>query len=223
MIQKQNSREYKIMKKSRKLRIERIVNARVELLQEEQRLNEVDWGKVWDTTKNVGRNVAGTAVQLGQGAPGQLYQFANDIYRGAQDVRRGKSVKDAIVGVGTDYLDRTQDQLDLVGMAPVIGAIPDLINVGISGARMYGNSIAGNVTDAKKHLGNMGISGLAAIPGYGQTATAGKILNKGVQGALSVAKAPAKSTKVAYKNQGPTQAGRGSLASDAYNKIKNWF
>lgn len=72
-------------------------------------------------------------------------------------------------------LDGIQLTLDIAGLAPGVGAIPDLLNASISALR-------GNWTEA-------GISLLAAVPGIGDAATATKFAQKGVKAAKNAKKA----------------------------------
>jgi hypothetical protein len=65
---------------------------------------------------------------------------------------------------GLSPLDALQLGLDGAGFIPGLGAIPDLLNAGISAAR-------GNWTDA-------GLSALAAVPGIGDAAAAAKLANR---------------------------------------------
>lgn len=77
-------------------------------------------------------------------------------------------------------LNGIQFTLDVAGLAPVVGAIPDLLNASISALR-------GNWSEA-------GMSLLAAVPGIGDAATAAKLAQKGVKAAKA-----AKKTEVAAK------------------------
>lgn len=78
---------------------------------------------------------------------------------------------------GEDILDGIQMALDVAGMIPLVGAAPDLINAGISACR-------GNWDDAALSL-------LAAVPGVGDVAGAGKIVKNGVKIASKTKKAKA--------------------------------
>lgn len=72
-------------------------------------------------------------------------------------------------------LDGIQLALDVAGLAPGVGAIPDLLNASISALR-------GN-------WGEAGMSLLAAVPGIGDAATATKLAKKGVKAAKAAKKA----------------------------------
>jgi len=84
------------------------------------------------------------------------------------------------------WYDRISDWghlgLDLAGMIPVVGVAADLVNAGWYGAE-GGMKAAGWIDDVGAGEGwksNMALSGLAAIPGVGQVATAAKLAKKGV-------------------------------------------
>ena len=71
-------------------------------------------------------------------------------------------------GIGSGLLDLGQTGIGIVGLVPAFGNAADLINVGISAAR-------GNYVDAA-------IDGTSAIPGAGQVAGFGAIVNRGGRG-----------------------------------------
>ena len=73
------------------------------------------------------------------------------------------------------FLDYVQDGLTVVGMIPFGGNVADLINVGISGARAGYAGLTGDKSGVKKHLGNVALSGLAAVPGIGIGAGGAKL------------------------------------------------
>ena len=73
------------------------------------------------------------------------------------------------------FLDYVQDGLTVVGMIPFGGNVADLINVGISGARAGYAGLTGDKSGVKKHLGNVALSGLAAVPGLGIGAGGAKL------------------------------------------------
>lgn len=78
--------------------------------------------------------------------------------------------KDQLSAEGLDpdaVLDGIQMALDVAGMVPLAGAVPDLINAAISACR-------GNWADA-------GLSLLAAVPGAGDVAGGAKIVKNGVK------------------------------------------
>lgn len=72
-------------------------------------------------------------------------------------------------------LDGIQMALDIAGLIPAAGVIPDLINAAIYAVR--GDTV------------NAGMSLLAAVPGIGDAATAAKLANKGVKYAKAAKKA----------------------------------
>lgn len=80
-------------------------------------------------------------------------------------------------------LDGIQTALDVAGFVPGLGAIPDLLNAGISALR--GDWV------------NAGMCVLAAVPGVGDVAAAGKLAYKGTKLAGATVKTAAKSTTVA--------------------------
>ena len=64
-------------------------------------------------------------------------------------------------------VDKVQTGLAVGGMTPVFGAVPDLLNTGISGARAIKARLTGDKEGAKKHLKKAAISGISTIPGPG--------------------------------------------------------
>lgn len=75
------------------------------------------------------------------------------------------------------FLDGLQLALDAVGLAPYVGAVPDLLNASISALR--------------GDWGAAGMSLLAAVPGIGDAATAAKFAQKGAKMAKTAKKAKA--------------------------------
>jgi hypothetical protein len=183
--------------------------------QGQQRLTEFDWGAL-------GKGLGSMAMNLNP--YGQMYNMANDLYTGGKNIAGGQSWKDAGGEFLNKNLDRTQQGLDVAGMIPGLGAIPDLVNVGVSGARGGVATAMGNKQAAKDHYGNMALSSAAAIPGAGLAAGAGKIGKTAVK-LGKTAKYGGKATKQGIKSQQPkvNYAGTGGLATDAYNKIKSWW
>ena len=55
---------------------------------------------------------------------------------GSSPMKKGKS---------DDILDKVQTGLTAAGLTPGVGVIPDLINVGVSGARTVGAKLTGNI------------------------------------------------------------------------------
>ena len=72
-------------------------------------------------------------------------------------------------------MDYIHGGLDVAGMVPVLGAIPDLINAGIYGGEAL---LAGDDPTREQALGLMALSGAAAVPMFGQAATAAKYVTK---------------------------------------------
>ena len=65
------------------------------------------------------------------------------------------------------FIDKIQTGLSVAGQAPVLGAAPDLLNTGISGARAIKARLKGDKEGAKKHLKKAVVSGISTIPGPG--------------------------------------------------------
>jgi len=86
---------------------------------------------------------------------------------------------------GGAALDAVHGALDVAGMVPGLGIIPDLANAGIYGAEAL---VAGDDVTRKQALGLMGLSGAAAIPLAGQFATAGKFGSKMAKASKNVSK-----------------------------------
>lgn len=93
--------------------------------------------------------------------------MGNMMLRGGISYNECYDDSDADPNDGHPILDGIQLGLDAAGFAPGVGAIPDLLNAGISGFR--------------GDWGNAGLSALAAIPGVGDAAAAAKLANKGMK------------------------------------------
>ena len=169
-----------------------------------------DWGQL-------GQGLLKTAANINP--VGQLYNHANNLYTGGKNMAAGQSFSDAASDFGNKTLDDLQGNLDVVGMIPAAGVIPDAVNVGISGIR---GATASNKETANKHYGNMALSSAAAIPGAGLAAGGVKIA-KNIIKPIKVAKYGGKVGKYGYKNQkGPTDYGNTSgIATDAMNWMKS--
>tara|TARA_R100001082_G_scaffold110374_2_gene90147 strand:+ start:169 stop:1470 length:1302 start_codon:yes stop_codon:yes gene_type:complete len=76
---------------------------------------------------------------------------------------------------GGSVMDYIHSGLDVAGMAPGLGIVPDLINTALYGGEAL---LAGDPVSRKEALTLMGLSGAAAIPIAGQAATAGKFARK---------------------------------------------
>ena len=77
----------------------------------------------------------------------------------------------------SDTLDNVQTGLTVGGMSPGIGAVADLVNTGISGARTLTNFFGGNMDKAKKHAVNTGVNLMTTVPILGQGVAGGKLAN----------------------------------------------
>ena len=64
-------------------------------------------------------------------------------------------------------LDSAQDKIETAGMLPIAGAIPDVVNTAISGARSINELYKGNTDKAKTHLKNAVIHGSSSVPLFG--------------------------------------------------------
>ena len=138
-----------------------------------------------------------------------------------KDTEDFESEQQAEEGLDVDsILDGIQTALDIAGLLPGVGAIPDLTNVAISAFR-------GDWVGA-------GISLVAAIPGIGDAATATKLVRNGVKSAAknaakdaakSVAKGVAKDVgKNAAKDVGKNaakDAGKGAAKDVGKNAAKD--
>ena len=86
------------------------------------------------------------------------------------------------------FSDWGHTALDAAGMVPGIGAVADLANAGWYGAE-GGMKAAGWIDDVgagEGWLGNMGMAGLAAVPGMGQGVTAAKYAMKAAKAGKSM-------------------------------------
>ncbi|TBM32142.1 PAAR-like domain-containing protein, partial [Hafnia paralvei] len=110
---------------------------------------------------------------------------------------------------GGGWLDALQLGLDIAGFIPVFGALADLANAGISAAR-------GNYAEAAMSL-------MAAVPGIGDAAAAGKMLAKGAKAAAKMASKAAeaeKAAKLAAKAAAKAAKAAAKAAREAAAKLK---
>ena len=142
------------MKKSKKILIENYIDLRCKKLLEEQ------WGKL---LKDIGTaafdmNPIGGAIN----SIGDYRSYRKDIASGTDPKTAKKNMIDRM-------LDRKQMSLDIGGAIPIVGAAPDLINMGISGARAGYEHKWGDPNKAADHENYAALSGVSAIPivGYG--------------------------------------------------------
>jgi len=96
------------------------------------------------------------------------------------------------------FLDYLQDGLTVVGMIPAAGNVADIVNAGISGVRAGYAGLTGDKSGVKKHLGNVALSGLAAVPGLGIGAGGAK-LAKNIKAVDTAVGTGAKYTLKTYK------------------------
>jgi RHS repeat-associated protein len=107
------------------------------------------------------------------------------------------------------WLDALQLGLDIAGFIPVFGALADLANVGVSAAR-------GNYAEAAMSL-------MAAVPGVGDAAAAGKMLAKGAKATAKMASKAAeaeKAAKLAAKAAAKAAKAAAKAAREAAAKLK---
>tara|TARA_R100000458_G_scaffold59893_1_gene72506 strand:- start:184 stop:1218 length:1035 start_codon:yes stop_codon:yes gene_type:complete len=168
--------------------------------------------KGWDVAKKAGGKALDVAKAVGDSKLGYLVpgmagaQAAYSMYN-AKD-KHGNWTPGAAVN---SVLDDVQTGLDVAGMIPAVGAIPDLVNVGISGARGGVAQAMGDQEAANKHYLGAGLSAAAAVPVVGLAAGAGKLGKTGLKmtnkfgQALDKASAPvqkfAANTKVGQATQ----------------------
>jgi len=121
-----------------------------------------------------------------------------------------KRLKNKVGSNITKYTDKAQDALTIGGLTPGVGAIPDLINVGISGVRSAYNTTVGDTDQAKKSAKEMAMHGAAAVPIAGIAAGTGRIAAKY---GPSIVKA-AKGVQKGYKVKKKATAGENLLAGN---------
>lgn len=85
-------------------------------------------------------------------------------------------VKEA--GWGSSIADWLQGGLSAAGFIPGIGAIPDLVNSGVSLARSGVNYAMGDKAEATRHLVDAGVNAVAAVPFAGDAFKGAKVLGK---------------------------------------------
>jgi hypothetical protein len=78
-------------------------------------------------------------------------------------------------------LDALQDSLTVAGVFPALGAVPDLINTGISGGRAAYNYAKGDSTAARKNLTNAGVSLVSSVPFYGDVVSLPKVASTAIK------------------------------------------
>ena len=100
-----------------------------------------------------------------------------DATRQMQD---GGEVEEEPAEEGRGLMDYIHGGLDVAGMVPGFGIIPDIANAALYGGEAL---MAGDDPSRSEALALMGLSGAAAIPIAGQAATAGKWAVKSAKGA----------------------------------------
>ena len=88
-------------------------------------------------------------------------------------------------------LDALQDSLTVAGVFPALGAVPDLINTGISGGRAVYNYAKGDTAAAKANLANAGVSLVSAVPVYGDALSVPKVAKTAIKYGSKVKKGKA--------------------------------
>tara|TARA_R110002020_G_scaffold29814_1_gene94167 strand:- start:26502 stop:29702 length:3201 start_codon:yes stop_codon:yes gene_type:complete len=100
----------------------------------------------------------------------QAKNYASDKYNQATTAYKDSS----FYKTGQKALDYTQDALSVAGAFPVLGAVPDLINTGISANRLTGSQALGDKKAVRKNAEDLAWNAAAIVPIAGQAATAGK-------------------------------------------------
>ena len=95
---------------------------------------------------------------------------------------------------GQSGLDYFQDFLTGAGMTPGYGIIADGANFLLSGGRAIHGALTGG--DVKKHLVNMSLAGLGAVPVLGQSVSSGKLASKVIPKTVKLAQGLDKSSKI---------------------------
>lgn len=218
------------MKNSRKKLIENYVDYRCRKLQEQwYNPGSWDWGAIGQGAKDIAQGAGSMLYNLSP-----IGQVGNTIDRAAgayNDIKAGHDIGTVAGNVANKYVDDTQAGLDILGMIPGAGILPDAVNVGVSGARAGLSDYMGNTENRDKHLVNMGLSGAAAIPGIGLAAGLGKVgktaktlgnlsragkIGKTAANIAKASKIPAKSAKIAVKTLKKAADGT-SLVNTAMN------
>ena len=97
-------------------------------------------------------------------------------------LKKDNQAKDAykdstLYKTGQKALNYTQDALSVAGAIPVVGAVADVANTAISGARVAGSAAVGDKEATKKNAKDLAWNAAAIVPGAGQAATAAKFAN----------------------------------------------
>ena len=112
------------------------------------------------------------------------YPIADSPVRQRVDATRqmqdGGEVEEDPAEEGRGLMDYIHGGLDVAGMVPGFGIIPDIANAALYGGEAL---MAGDDPSRSEALALMGLSGAAAIPIAGQAATAGKWAVKSAKGA----------------------------------------
>jgi hypothetical protein len=97
-----------------------------------------------------------------------------------RQMQGGGPVEEEPAEEGRGMMDYIHSGLDVAGMVPGLGIIPDIANAALYGGEAL---LAGDEPSRSEALALMGMSGAAAVPVLGQAATAGKWAVKGAKSA----------------------------------------
>jgi len=131
----------------------------------------------------------GDAWDSATGAVSDAWDYTTDAVSDAYDYTKGKvnqgidylqdEYKDSkLYDIGQNVLDYTQDGLSVLGTIPGVGAVADVANTAISGARVAGSAALDDQEAVKKNTEDLAWNAAAIVPGAGQFATAAKFANR---------------------------------------------
>jgi len=126
------------------------------------------------------------------GKPNKFYQIPEEYNyspSSGMNIKGRGSKKD-----GQSGLDYFQDFLTGAGMTPGYGIFADGANFLLSGGRAIHGALTGG--DVKKHVVNMGLAGLGAIPVLGQNVSSGKLAAKYIPKTVKLAQGLDKGSKI---------------------------
>ena len=135
-----------------------------------------------------------------------------------RQMQGGGPVEEEPAEEGRGLMDYIHGGLDVAGMVPGFGVIPDIANAALYGGEAL---LAGDEPSRSEALALMGLSGAAAIPIAGQAATAGKWAVKSAKGAKRTRDILKQSKGVKYT----TRFGEGEmdLSEKALGRLKKIY
>ena len=120
---------------------------------------------------------AGEEKRYGGDLSEAQFGYFTDKFNQAKDAYKDSN----LYKTGQKALNYTQDALSVAGTVPLFGAVADVANTAISGARVAGSAGLGDKEATKKNAKDLAWNAAAIVPGAGQAATAAKFANRGIK------------------------------------------